>query len=257
VNKLMGLFVIILISSCSTYRTREVSYKIGKKEFKGYLAKTNLKGKRPGIIVVHEWWGQNKYARMRAELLAKSGYHALALDMYGNGKIAKHPRDAKKFAMETLKNPEDTKKRFLKAFELLTKDKDVDADNIAAIGYCFGGGVVLKMGLSGINLKAVASYHGSLSSIEKINPKGKTKILVFNGASDSFVKKSEIKSFKKKMQESNTDYKFYNYPGAMHSFTNKDADRIGRKFNLPLAYNEFADKDSWNKTMRFFEKLFH
>ncbi|MDH5395449.1 MAG: dienelactone hydrolase family protein, partial [Gammaproteobacteria bacterium] len=153
----------------------EVDYTDGETTMKGYLAYDNSKkGKRPGIIVVHEWWGHNDYAKKRARMLAELGYSAIALDMYGNGKTANHPKDAGMFSGEVKKNMDIAEKRFMAAYHLLQKQESVDKDKIAAIGYCFGGGIVLEMARRGVDLDAVVSFHGSLDT-KKVAEKGKVK----------------------------------------------------------------------------------
>ncbi len=236
----------------------DVQYKVGDQIFKGYIAYDDArKDKRPGVLVVHEWWGHNEYARKRARMLAELGYTALAVDMYGDGKQAHHPDDAGKFAGEVRQNMDAAKARFIAAEDLLKKHASVDAQKIAAIGYCFGGAVVLHMARVGVDLKGVASFHGSLGTA---NPaaKGmmKAKVLVANGADDPFVKAEEIDAFKKEMEAASVDYKFVNYPGAKHSFTNPDADELGKKFNKPFVYNAEADKQSWAEMQALFKKIF-
>ncbi|MES9991550.1 MAG: dienelactone hydrolase family protein [Candidatus Thiodiazotropha sp.] len=225
----------------------EVVYNQGDTRMKGYLAYDDALGKqRPGILVVHEWWGHNEYARNRAKQLAAMGYTALAVDMYGDGKQANHPGDAGKFAGEVKKNMETATARFQAAMELLQAHKTVAKKDISAIGYCFGGGMVLEMARRGLELDLVGSFHGSLSTD---NPavKGavKAEVLVFNGADDPFVKAEHIDAFKSEMDQAGVKYSFTNYPGAKHSFTNPGADEFGKAFELPLQYDEAADKQSW------------
>lgn len=234
-----------------------VEYTAGGVALKGYLAyDEGFKGKRPGVLVVHEWWGQNAYARKRARMLAELGYTALAVDMYGEGKQAMHPDDAGKFATEVMKHfNDDGKARFIAAEDFLKKQPTVDPSRIAAIGYCFGGGVVLNMARQGADLKAVASFHGSLAAVKPAEPgMVRAKLRVYNGADDKFTTQEAIEAFKKEMTEAKVDFKFINYPGAVHSFTNPDATELGKKFNLPLAYNEKADKESWADMQAFFKE---
>lgn len=238
--------------------TREVSYKQGDTVMKGLVAyDDSTYAKRPGVLVIHEWWGHNDYARKRARMLAELGYTALAVDMYGDGKTADHPDDAGKFSRAVGGNPQLAKARFDAAVKTLKQQPMVDAERIAAIGYCFGGGIVLGMARMGTDIDGVVSYHGSLGTQSPAS-KGdiKTRILVFNGADDPFVKAEQIEAFKQEMDAAGADYRFVNYPGAVHSFTNPGADALGKKFNLPLAYNEKADKDSWEQTQAFFKKIF-
>ena len=237
---------------------KEVQYTADSLTMKGYLAYDDaLKDRRPGILVVHEWWGHNAYVRKRAEMLAGLGYVALAVDMYGDGKQASHPDDARKFATEAMSNMEVMKARFMAAMDVLKKDEHVDPSQIAAIGYCFGGGVALNMAREGADLKAVVSFHGSLSA-QRPAEKGmvKAKILVCHGAEDKFASKDDIATFKSEMKNAGVDLKFVVYPGAVHAFTNPDATELGKKFNMPIAYNESADKKSWGEMQKFFKKVF-
>jgi dienelactone hydrolase len=237
---------------------KPVEYSAGGVTLKGYLAyDANIKGKRPGVLVVHEWWGQNEYVRNRARMLAELGYTALALDMYGEGKIATHPDDAGKFSSEVMKNFPVAKERFLAALEFLKKQPTVDPANIAAIGYCFGGGVVLNMARQGIDLKGIASFHGSLAVVKPDQPTPiKAAVRVYNGADDKFVPAEAIEALKKEMAEQKVDFKFVNYPGAVHAFTNPESTENGKKFNLPLAYNAAADKASWEDMKGFLKGIF-
>ena len=250
--------VLFAVESFAEVITREVSYKQGDTVMNGLIAyDDSIKTKRPGVLVVHEWWGHNAYARKRAHMLAELGYTALAVDMYGDGKTADHPDDAGKFSSAVGGNLPLAKARFDAALDTLKQQATVEEDNIAAIGYCFGGGIVLAMARMGTDIDGVVSYHGSVATPTPAN-KGdiKTRIRVFNGADDPFVKAEQIEAFKKEMESAGADYKVVNYPGAVHSFTNPDADAVGKKFKLPLAYNEKADKDSWQQTQDFFKEIF-
>ncbi len=240
-------------------KTQTVAYTVGNEKFTGYLAYNDATSdKRPGIIVVHEWWGHDAYARKRAEMLAKLGYTALALDMYGTGKLASHPKDAQSFMMAATKSVDQMKSRFLAAYDLLKKHNTVETTKIAAIGYCFGGNVAINMALAGVDLNAAVAYHSTLTQWVKRTPKDlKTKIRVFNGADDPFLNKSTIDAFDAVMKASGADYKHIYYPGVVHSFTNPGATEKGKKFKLPLAYNAKADKDSWQETLKLFREVFN
>ena len=225
---------------------------------KGYLAyDPSVTGKRPGVLVVHEWWGHNKYARRRARLLAMMGYTALAVDMYGDGKEALHPDDAGKFASEIAKNQDLGRARFLSAMEVLKKHDTVDPSRIAAIGYCFGGSIVLNMARSGFDLIGVASFHGGLSGSKSDRPgKITAKVLVAHGALDAMEPLEHVERFKSEMEAEGADMRFITYEGAMHSFTNPAADDYAKKFNLPLGYNKEADKSSWQELQKFLSSIF-
>jgi dienelactone hydrolase len=235
-----------------------VEYKAGELTMNGYLSyDDSIAGKRPGILVVHEWWGHNEYARERARRLAGLGYTALAVDMYGGGKQADHPDDAGKFAAAVRQNMAAATQRFVAARQLLQKHPTVDADHIAAIGYCFGGGIVLEMARQGLDLDAVVSFHGSLATDKPAAPGVvKARILVCDGADDKFVTPEQIQAFLKEMKAAGADYTFISYPGAKHSFTNPGADIYAEKFNIPLGYNKEADKKSWQDMQNFLKDSF-
>ena len=237
---------------------KEVSYKSDDTTFKGYIAyDDNISGARPGVIVVHEWWGHNEYARKRARMLAELGYTAIALDMYGDGQQASHPKEAGKFSSEIRNNLPEAEKRFMAAYELLQQQAQTDKKQISAIGYCFGGGIVLAMARRGVDLKGVVSFHGS-PNVGAPAKKGviKAKLLVQNGEADPFIKADQIDVFKQEMENLGVDYEFINYPNAKHAFTNPDADTFGKKFSIPLAYNKEADVKSWEKMQDFFKEIF-
>ena len=236
---------------------KEVSYQTGDTVMKGYLAYDDaLTGKRPGILVVHEWWGHNSYARKRAEMLAGLGYTAMAVDMYGGGKTADHPDNAGKFATAVRQNQDMMQARFNAARHYLNSHETVDPELNAAIGYCFGGSVVLGMARSGADLDGVVSFHGGLDGLPPVADKVTAKILVANGADDPFVSKESIELFKKEMETAGADFEFIDYPGARHSFTNPEANVFGEKFGLPLEYNAEVDKASWQKMQQFLDSIF-
>jgi dienelactone hydrolase len=237
---------------------KTVEYSAQGVVMKGYLAyDDSIKGRRPGVLVVHEWWGLNDYARKRARMVAELGYTALAVDMYGDGKRAMHPDDAKKFSSELMKNFDDAKARFTAAMEFLKQQPSVDPTRIAAIGYCMGGGVVLNMARQGVDLKGVASFHGSLSAVKPAQPGSvKAKVLVLHGGDDKFIPPEQIEAFKQEMKSAGVDFQFISYPGAVHSFTNSDANELGKKYNMPIAYNADADRKSWGELKGFLRKIF-
>jgi dienelactone hydrolase len=237
---------------------KTVDYSAQGVAMKGYLAyDENTKGKRPGVLVVPEWWGVNDYARRRAQMLAELGYAALAVDMYGEGKQAMNPQDAGKLNSEVMKDFNVAKARFVAAMDFLKQQPAVDPTRIAAIGYCFGGSVVLSMAGQGVDLKGVVSFHGTLADVKPPQPgMVKAKILVFNGGADKFNTPEQVEAFRQEMKAAGADLKFISYPGAMHSFTNPDATELGKKFNLPIAYNPDADKKSWGEMKEFLAKIF-
>lgn len=254
-----ALFLLLCSSQAwSAIIGESVVYKAGDLPMQGYLAyDDSISGKRPGILVVHEWWGHNEYTRERARMLAELGYTALAVDMYGDGKQAEHPENAGKFAAEVRQNMEAATQRFAAARQVLQKHPTVDPEHIAAIGYCFGGGVVLEMARQGMDLDAVVSFHGSLATDHPAVPGVvKARILVCNGADDNMVTPEQIEAFKREMAAAHVDYTFISYPGAKHSFTNPAADIYAEKFNIPVGYNKEADKKSWEDMQKFLKDTF-
>jgi dienelactone hydrolase len=257
------LFSIIFLLSISTFaqaetQIQEIKYTTGKAQLNGYLAYNDaIKEKRPGVLVVHEWWGHNEYARSRARLLAELGYTAFAVDMYGDGKLAEHPLDASKFMQAAFNDFETTKARFEKAKEILKSHKTVDSSRIASIGYCFGGAVSLRMARGGSDLKGVIAFHSALPLEPKIT-KGKmtASILVVNGSADSFLKPETVAAFTSDLVQANSDFAYLSLAGIKHSYTNPKADEFSKKFNIPLKYDKKADERSWIEMQRFFDRIF-
>lgn len=244
-------------ASVANISTEEITYEVNGESFTGFLAfDSNNADKRPGVLVVHEWWGHNDYVRSRAIQLAEMGYVALALDMYGAGKVADHPDNANAFMQAALADPEALKARFLSARELLAKQDVTEAENIAAIGYCFGGAVVLNMARAGADLDGVASFHGALATTSPATPGNvSAKVLVLNGGADPLVPIEQVDAFKAEMTAAGADYEFVNYPDALHGFTNPGATEKGLQFEMPLAYDEQADSDSWSRLENFLTEL--
>jgi dienelactone hydrolase len=236
---------------------REVEYKAGDVTLKGLLAYDEaLSSTRPAVLVVHEWWGHDEHARNSARKLAKEGFVALALDMYGEGHQAHHPGDAGKMSSEVGGNMPVMKARFNAAREFLGKQQNVDPTRIAAIGYCFGGFVVLEMARAGEDLRGVVAFHGDLSTKIPAQPgKVKAEVLALNGAADPFSPPAQVEAFEKEMDAAGVQYKVVNYPGVKHSFTNPKATGNGKKFNLPLEYNAEADRESWDEAVTFLERV--
>jgi len=255
---IFGLVVMGLSSAEAKIIGKNVEYAAQGVVLKGYLAYDNsISNKRPGILVVHEWWGLNNYARKRARMLAELGYTALAVDMYGDGKQAQHPDDAGKFSSAVMNNFDAAKARFLAAEDFLKKQPTVDSKRLGAIGYCFGGGIVLNMARQGTDILGVSSFHGNLKAVKPAEPgMVRAKIRVYTGADDKFVPADAIESFKKEMTNAKADFKVIVFPGAVHSFTNPEATKLGEKYNLPLAYNAKADKESWEDMKIFYKELF-
>ncbi|MDR2228950.1 MAG: dienelactone hydrolase family protein [Flavobacteriaceae bacterium] len=236
--------------------TEDLTYSENDKTFKSFLAfDKNKSGKLPVVLIIPEWWGMNDYVKNRAKQLAESGYMAIAVDMYGEGKMVDNPDDAGKLAKPFYGNAELAKQSFEAALKQIEKNEKADTGKMAAIGYCFGGAMALNMARINEPLKGVISFHGNLMT--GVKPvANKIPVLVLNGEDDTFVSKDEIASFKKQMDSAGVQYKFVNYPGAIHSFTNPDATAVGKKYKLKVAYNEVADKASWEEMITFFNKIF-
>ena len=238
-------------TASAALQTKAVDYSAGGTQLQGYLAWDDaVKGRRPGVIVVHEWWGHNEHARHAAERLAKAGYVAFALDMFGKGKLAEHPDQAQAFVAEAMKDA-NTPDRFNAALAVLRGDSHCDTTRIGAIGYCFGGAVVLGMARAGADLKAVGTFHGALATQTPAQPGAvKAKLLIQTGAADPMVTADAVTAFEKEMTDAHADFRIIRYPGAKHSFTNPDAGKHG----VPgLEYNADADKKSWAELIKFFK----
>ena len=239
----------------SNVKGEEITYSDGGTTLKGYIAyDASRKGKRPAIIVVPEWWGNNEYTRMRARMLAELGYIAIAADMYGDGKLAADPKQAQEFATPFYQNPALGKGRIQAAMDKIKEYPQTDDKKIAAIGYCFGGSAVLNAAKMGMDLKGVVSFHGGMPGVPATTGSTKAKILVCHGGADKFETPEEIKHFKHNLDSVKVPYTFKIYPGATHAFTNPEATATGKKFNLPIAYNQVADKRSWQDMKIFLKK---
>lgn len=246
------------ITAQAELRTETIEYTLDGQTFSGYMAwDDEADGKRPGVLVVHEWWGHNDFAREQAEKLAAAGYTAFALDMYGEGKLAEHPDTAQAFMKEATKNPEQIKARFMKAKELLQNHDSVDASKIAAQGYCFGGAVVLNMARMGVDLDGVVSYHGALASpVQAEAGKVRAQVQVYTGGADPMVPAEQVAGLVQEMQNAEVDLTLVSFPGVKHSFTNPGADAFAEKFGMPVGYDEDAASRSWSGTLQFYERIF-
>ena len=234
---LLAAGLLLSVAARAEIRGQEVSYSDGTVTMKGYLAYDDaLEGKRPGVLVVHEWWGHNDYARSRARMLAAMGYTALAVDMYGDGRTASHPAEAGAFAGAVRRNLPLARARFEAALEALRRHPTVATDRTAALGYCFGGSVVLEMARLGLDLDAVVSYHGSLALSTPAEPgRVKARVAVFTGADDPMIPPAQVEGFRQDTDKVGARLTLVSYPGVKHSFTNPEADQLGARFGLPLA----------------------
>ena len=241
------------LSAQAEIKTEEVVYRVGDQEFTGYLAYDSaLEGKRPGVLVLHEWWGHNEHARDRARALAELGYTGFALDMYGTDKLADNPDDARGHMNALMTVPGQVKERFDAAYAMLNRHPTVDGERMAALGYCMGGSIVLNMVRAGADLDAVATFHAGLGTQQPATPGSiKAPLKVFNGAADPFVPRDQVTAFKAEMEAAGASLEFFDYPGVLHSFTNPAADGFGQEFGMPLKYDAEADRDSWSRTEEF------
>jgi dienelactone hydrolase len=254
-----GLACVVLLgvpdSGVAAVKTRTISYTAGSVEAKGYLAwDDSISGPRPGVLVVHEWWGLNDYARNRADELARLGYVAFACDMYGEGKVTEHPSEAGEFASKVRANEPEWRNRAIAALNVLTKQPECDPSRVAAMGYCFGGSTALQLAYSGADIKAVVTFHAALPTPTPEQAKAvKATIVVCHGANDTFIPQDAIDRFCKGLDAANVDWEFISYGGAVHSFTVPGADKLG---NPGLKYNKAADERSWARMRALFEEKF-
>jgi dienelactone hydrolase len=233
-----------------------VTYQDGSTTMKGFVVYDDaIPGKRPGIVMVPEWWGITGHIRSEAQKFAQQGYTAFVADMYGDAKVADNPKDAGELATSVMKDPKVMEARFNAARTQLARHSSVDPTRIGAAGYCFGGAVVLNMARAGADLDAVAGFHASLGLNTPAPAPGtvKAKVLVLNGAEDPFVKREEYAALKKDLDAAKAEYRIIEYPGAVHAFTNPEATALGQKFNLPLRYDAQVDREAKAEALKFFD----
>jgi dienelactone hydrolase len=249
-------FLVVVGAARAEIQTREVEYQSGGTPLQGFFAWDDAAtGKRPGVLVIHEWWGHNQHARNQAIRLAKAGYVGFALDMFGKGKVTTHPADAQSFVAEATSDPARLKARFDAGLAELRRDPHVDPTKVAVIGYCFGGTVALNMARAGADVAAVITLHAGLK-LSVPAEKGKIKarkILVLTGGADPMVSTEQVADFAKEMADAGADVTVISYPGAKHAFTNPDADKAG----VPaLAYDADADRKSWDEVVKLLNEVF-
>ena len=255
-KKVLLILSILLFAATAEAKivSKHMEYRHGDTILEGYLAYDEaIKNKRPGVLVVHEWWGLNDYVRMRVDKLAKLGYVAFALDMYGKGIWTKDPAKAGELSGH-LRGKPIMRQRARAGLEILQKNDRVDTTKIAAIGYCFGGTTVLELAYSGAEIAGIVSFHGGLTVPKPEDMRRiKAKILVLHGADDGFIPSKEIDAFQAGMRQAGADWQMVYYGGAVHSFTNPDADRKNIK---GIAYHKKADARSWKNMQLFFKEIF-
>lgn len=248
-------FVLAAGLASGEVKTKTIEYQHEGEALEGYLAWDDaVPGPKPGILVVHEWWGLNDYARRRARDLAALGYVGFAVDMYGKGKVTEHPKEAGEWAKTITSNVEAWRARAHTGLEVLKAQEGVDPARLAAIGYCFGGATVLQLAYAGEDLAGVVSFHGSLPvASEEDGKRIQCPILVCHGASDAFIPDDRIAQFRNALEAAKADWQMAVYGGAVHSFTNPDADRMGV---AGVKYDEDADRRSWADMQQFLDEVF-
>ncbi len=255
-NLVAALFAIAMVTSANAaIREEPVTYSDGETTMKGFVVYDDASAaKQPGIVMVHEWWGITKHIHNEAQNFAQQGYTVLIADMYGDAKTADNPKDAGALASSVMKSASVMEARFNAARSQLAKQASVDPQRIGAVGYCFGGAVVLNMARAGADLAAVAGFHASLGLNTPAPAPGtvKAKVLVMNGADDSFVKPEQYAALKKDFDAAKVEYRIIEYPGAVHAFTNPEATELGKKFNIPIRYDAKADQESKAEAAKFF-----
>ena len=233
-----------------------ITYNLGGFQMHGFLAYDKATSTQtPAVLIIHEWWGLNNYVKNRAKQLADLGYVALAIDMYGNGKVVTHPDSAQALAEPLYADSMLAKNRFDAALAKIKTYAIVDPTRIAAMGYCFGGAMSLNLARMGEPLKGVISFHGNLIGVPLKKNLLQADILVCHGAADNYVN-AEVAPFRKEMDDAGVPYTFKSYPDAIHSFTNPDATEIGKKYSMEIAYNAAADAASFEDMKNFLIKIF-
>jgi len=247
--------MLLMVNAVAEVRTQSIRYTHQGVEFEGFLAwDDSVDTKRPGVLVVHEWWGLNDYARQRARQLAQQGYVAFALDMYGEGKVTKHPDQASAWMKEINQNTQQWVDRAELGLDVLKGQKMVDPGRLAAIGYCFGGATVMQMAYAASDVKLVASFHGSLPVPTKEQQAQITpRVLVAHGNADPFIPVEQVAAFRDALEKSGADWTMMEFGGVKHSFTNPDAASYGME---ALAYDEQADKQSWQMLLWMLKDTF-
>lgn len=248
----MALFGASLASA--DVKTKTVEYKDGEVALKGVLAWDDAAtGKRPGVLVIHEWWGLSDYVRSRAEQLAAEGFVAFALDMYGDSKVTTHAKEAGEWSKQIASNVEAWTRRAQAGLEVLKSQDQVASGDLAVIGYCFGGATAMQLAYAGADVKAVISFHGSLPPAPESVTSIKPRVLVAHGRDDKFIPAERIVAFQAGLDRAKADWEMTIYSGTRHAFTNPGAGAYGMD---NLAYNERADKHSWAAMMKLFDEVF-
>ena len=254
--RLAVLFSLAFAASFATAKivTKTVIYRDGMQVLEGFMAYDDAKGKRPCVLIFHDWDGLGDYEKMRAQMIAKLGYSVLAADVYGRGV---RPKNQQESAAESGKYGKDrrlARRRAMAAFRFAAGQKQVDRNKVAAIGYCFGGMVSLELGRAAAPLRGIAPFHGNLSNPTPADARNiKGPVLVLHGADDPLVPKAQVAAFEREMKAAKKSYRIIAYPGAVHSFTIKEA---GNNKMTGVAYDPQADRKSWAEMTSFLKKAF-
>ena len=253
-----GAACALLVAASTTaaaIQAKAVLYEDGPVRLQGHLAYDDaVSGRRPGVLLIHEWWGLNDYAKQRAEQLAALGYVAFAVDMYGQGKVTHHPKEAGQWARQVQAQSVQWRRRALAGLKVLKSDERVDPKRLAAIGYCFGGASVLQLAYSGADLAGVVSFHGSLPvPSDEEAARIKARILICHGAADAFIAQTRISKLHESLERAKVDWQMVYYGQALHSFTNPTAGGYGLE---GIGYREDADRRSWQHMKIFFDEIF-
>lgn len=240
-------------------KTETIRYASGETTLKGQLAwDDQVEGPRPAVLVVHEWWGPGEYVEKRAKMLAELGYVGFAIDLFGDGFQTEEPTVANERMNDALSDLDRLKARFEAAIEALSERPEVDRQKVSAIGYCFGGAVVIYMAREGLDLDAVVAYHPGSLDLGAPTKKGavKAKVLACVGEDDPMVAADRHEAFRADMSQGNADAELVVYPGVVHAFTNPGATERGERYGLPLRFDPDADQDSWERTRALLSSVY-
>lgn len=249
------LLLATTLLSNAAVKSEPVEYKQGDTVLEGWLVYDDAgTGRRPGVLVAHDWYGVSDYVKGRAEQLAQLGYVAFVADIYGKGIRPQTSKDAAAVSGKLKDDRALIRARMNAALDILKNNPRVDPDRIAAIGYCFGGMAVLELARSGADIAGVVSFHGGLDTPTPQDAKNiRCKVLILHGADDPFASAAQVAAVEDEMRKAGVDYQITLYGGAVHAFTREDS---GNDPSKGIAYNEKADKRSWQAMENFFEEIF-